>query len=87
MSTPLQTSGAGTPGTATPQTEAKALLTVPGQSPLHRVKNVPGYSTPVFKGKEEQRAQVQANIAKQVCTISTSRCSHDQRNNHWYTHW
>ncbi|GJE97674.1 NAD-specific glutamate dehydrogenase [Phanerochaete sordida] len=66
MSTPQPLSGAGTPGTATPQTEAKSLLTVPGQPPAaHRVKNVPGYSTPIFKGKEEQRAKVQANIAKQ----------------------
>ena len=70
MSTPQPSSGAGTPGTATPQTEAKSLLTVPGQTPAHhRVKNVPGYSTPIFKGKEEQRAKVHANIAKQVCAI------------------
>ncbi|EKM49737.1 uncharacterized protein PHACADRAFT_265387 [Phanerochaete carnosa HHB-10118-sp] len=65
MSTPLQTSGAGTPSTSTPNSEAKDFLPVSGQSLLHRVKNVPGYSTPVFKGKEEQRAKVQANIAKQ----------------------
>ncbi|KAJ8081071.1 NAD-dependent glutamate dehydrogenase [Marasmius tenuissimus] len=30
---------------------------------LHRVANQPGYTTPVFKGKEEQRAKVQAAIA------------------------
>ena len=74
MSTPQPASGASSPGTATPQTEAKTLLAA---SPLHRVKNVPGYSTPVFKGKEEQRAQVQANIAKQVRTIYIMRCSCD----------
>lgn len=33
---------------------------------LHRIKNVPGYTTPVFKGKEEQRAKVQANVASKV---------------------
>ncbi|KIP04238.1 hypothetical protein PHLGIDRAFT_76237 [Phlebiopsis gigantea 11061_1 CR5-6] len=69
MSTSQPTSGAGTPSSGTPLTAAKALLSVPGQRPasgeplLHRVKNVPGYSTPVFKGKEEQRAKVQASIA------------------------
>ncbi|KAG9315692.1 NADH-dependent glutamate dehydrogenase [Chiua virens] len=31
---------------------------------LQRVKNLPGYTTPVFKGKEEQRAIVLADIAK-----------------------
>ncbi|KAI0279618.1 NADH-dependent glutamate dehydrogenase [Russula aff. rugulosa BPL654] len=30
---------------------------------LHRIKNLPGYTTPVFKGKEEQRAKVQENVA------------------------
>jgi hypothetical protein len=33
---------------------------------LHRVKNLPGYTTPVFKGKEEQRAKVQENVAAKV---------------------
>ncbi|SRR6266404_1715462 len=33
---------------------------------LHRIKNLPGYTTPVFKGKEEQRAKVQENIAAKV---------------------
>ncbi|KAL0574556.1 NAD-dependent glutamate dehydrogenase [Marasmius crinis-equi] len=30
---------------------------------LHRVANQPGYTTPIFQGKEEQRAKVQAAIA------------------------
>ncbi|KAI9573508.1 NADH-dependent glutamate dehydrogenase [Boletus coccyginus] len=30
---------------------------------LHRLKNLPGYTTPVFKGKQEQRAKVQADVA------------------------
>jgi len=33
---------------------------------LHRVKNLPGYTTPEFKGKEEQRAKVQENVAAKV---------------------
>jgi glutamate dehydrogenase len=33
---------------------------------IHRIKNVPGYTTPVFKGKEEQRAKVQVNVAAKV---------------------
>ncbi|KAI0345625.1 NADH-dependent glutamate dehydrogenase [Trametopsis cervina] len=32
---------------------------------LPRVQNGPGYSTPVFKGKDEQRAKVQAKVAAQ----------------------
>ena len=33
---------------------------------LHRIKNLPGYTTPVFKGKEGQRAKVQENVAAKV---------------------
>jgi hypothetical protein len=33
---------------------------------LHRIKNLPGYTTPVFKGKAEQRAKVQENVAAKV---------------------
>ncbi|KIM85567.1 hypothetical protein PILCRDRAFT_816763 [Piloderma croceum F 1598] len=33
------------------------------EASLHRVKNLPGYTTPVFKGKEEQRAKVQAELS------------------------
>jgi len=33
------------------------------EASLQRVKNLPGYITPVFKGKEEQRALVQADVA------------------------
>jgi glutamate dehydrogenase len=53
-----------------------AHLTVPGQDAystgsdadasdagLHRVSNAPGYSTPVFAGKAEQRADVLARVA------------------------
>ncbi|CCM05513.1 uncharacterized protein FIBRA_07738 [Fibroporia radiculosa] len=30
---------------------------------MNRIKDVPGYKNPVFKGKEERRAKVQANVA------------------------
>ncbi len=50
--------------------DASGRLQVPGQHAeiVHRLKNVPGYTTPVFKGKEEQRAKVQANVAAKVRT-------------------
>jgi glutamate dehydrogenase len=38
---------------------------------LHRVKNVPGYTTPVFKGKEEQRTKVQQTVAAKVRGLSS----------------
>jgi hypothetical protein len=34
---------------------------------VQRVKNLPGYTTPVFKGKDEQRAKVKADLAAKVC--------------------
>ncbi|KAG6830675.1 hypothetical protein H0H87_007406 [Tephrocybe sp. NHM501043] len=33
------------------------------EASLNRVKNLPGYTTPVFKGKEEQRALVEHDVA------------------------
>ena len=52
--------------------DASGHLLVPGQHPdgVQRIKNVPGYTTPVFKGKEEQRAKVQANVAAKVRVFS-----------------
>ena len=52
--------------------DASGHLQVPGQHAevIHRLKNVPGYTTPVFKGKEEQRAKVQANVAAKVRAFS-----------------
>jgi glutamate dehydrogenase len=42
---------------------------------LHRIKNLPGYTTPVFKGKEEQRAKVQENVAAKVrVSLITAAC-------------
>lgn len=54
----------------TPQTIPNHL-SVPGSRnasdlSVHRVKNLPGYTTPVFKGKEEQRALVQAEVGAKV---------------------
>ncbi|KAI0299499.1 NAD-specific glutamate dehydrogenase [Russula brevipes] len=60
------------------QDPARSHLQPPGKGPyfsdpsshsasdvsLHKVKNLPGYTTPVFTGKEEQRAKVQENVAK-----------------------
>ncbi|KAF4617888.1 hypothetical protein D9613_005743 [Agrocybe pediades] len=34
------------------------------ETSLHRVKNLPGYNTPIFKGKEEQRALVEQEVAE-----------------------
>ena len=49
---------------------AHSLLNVPGKpDALHRVKNEPGYHTPTFAAKDEQRAKVQALIASKVFLI------------------
>ncbi|KAI0824001.1 NAD-specific glutamate dehydrogenase [Trametes gibbosa] len=54
-----------TPSSTTPSEHVGDHLQVPGQHAegVYRLKNVPGYSTPVFKGKEEQRAKVQTTVA------------------------
>jgi glutamate dehydrogenase len=36
---------------------------------MGRVKNVPGYNTPVFKGKDDQRALVQADVDAKVVLL------------------
>lgn len=41
---------------------------------LHVVKNVPGYSTPVFKGKQAQQEKVQADVASKVGFFFAVRC-------------
>lgn len=33
---------------------------------MQRVKNLPGYTTPVFEGKEKQRALVETEVAAKV---------------------
>lgn len=35
-------------------------------SSINKIQNLPGYTTPVFKGKEEQRAKVQVEVASKV---------------------
>lgn len=56
---------------------AHSHLYVPGQRPattsrvgsessMQRVKNLPGYTTPVFEGKEKQRALVETEVAAKV---------------------
>jgi glutamate dehydrogenase len=68
------------------QNPARNHLQPPGKGPyfsgpsshgsdvsLHKVKNLPGYTTPVFTGKEEQRAKVQENVAAKVRTSPNSR--------------
>ena len=51
--------------------EPTAHLTVSHQATAqlndsNRVENLPGYTTPIFKGKEEQRALVEHDVASKV---------------------
>jgi hypothetical protein len=39
---------------------------------MGRVKNVPGYNTTVFKGKDDQRALVQADVDAKVVLLFCS---------------
>jgi glutamate dehydrogenase len=44
-----------------------------GEMTIPRVKNLPGYHTPVFKGKDQQRLKVQTDLlAKVSCSLSLS---------------
>lgn len=45
---------------------SRASSRASSEASLQRVKNLPGYTTPVFKGKEEQRSKVQADVALKV---------------------
>ena len=79
---------------------AKSHLLAPGRGPylsetssragsetsLNRIKNVPGYTTPVFKGKPEQQAKVQANVAAKVSVcvlIASSLLARRTRSGRW----
>jgi len=42
------------------------------EASLQRVQNMPGYTTPVFKGKDEQRTLVENAVAEKVGALS--RC-------------
>jgi glutamate dehydrogenase len=63
-STPVQPNGNG--GPYGPNAASKTSSEVSFQ----RLKNLPGYTTPVFKGKQEQRAKVQADVAAKVRHIA-----------------
>ena len=49
-----------------PATSGTASARNSSDPSLNRVKNLPGYTTPVFKGKQEQRALVENNVAAKV---------------------
>jgi hypothetical protein len=64
------------PSTSMPEQSSLQVPTPPAaisrgnsDSSIHKVQNLPGYVTPVFKGKDEQRAKVQADVASKVCNI------------------
>lgn len=70
MSTPPTPNGNGN-GHSVPAQAAQrltALHNLQGGSDtsLNRIKNQPGYTTPVFKGKNEQRALVENDVAQKV---------------------
>ncbi|TFK40459.1 NAD-specific glutamate dehydrogenase [Crucibulum laeve] len=46
-----------------PSLVAAASSAYNSDSSIHRIKNIPGYTTPVFKGKEEQRALIENEVA------------------------
>src|SRR5688572_8452954 len=54
---------------------ASRKLGVPGasSSDTHLVKDAPGYTTPIFKGKEEQRVNVERDIIAKVRSFSLSK--------------
>jgi glutamate dehydrogenase len=60
------------PGSTSPASQSSLLHGKSGSetpSGPHLVKNLPGYTTPVFKGKDEQRALVEGDVAAKVCPI------------------
>ena len=44
-------------------TSSSRVGTPGNDASIHRVKNVPGYTTPVFSGKQAQRAKVHETVA------------------------
>ena len=52
--------------TPEPTTPAVPHLLSAQVNDSNRVQNLPGYTTPVFKGKEEQRALVEHDVAAKV---------------------
>lgn len=45
---------------------ASRKLGAPGVASSHKLQDAPGYTTPIFKGKTEQRAQVEQDIISKV---------------------
>ena len=66
MSTPAEAEGTRTPDSNLLGAAVQRTLGGGSETPLHRIKNAPGYVTPVFKGKQEQRAKVEAIVAGKV---------------------
>ncbi|CAA7258824.1 unnamed protein product [Cyclocybe aegerita] len=64
MSTPEPPQPQGAPSLSVPAQRLSAMSSAhSSEASLHRVKNQPGYNTPIFKGKEEQRALVENDVA------------------------
>jgi glutamate dehydrogenase len=70
-STPSQLLGVQLPNNLNGLSAASSRAS--SEASLQRVKNLPGYTTPVFKGKEEQRAKVQADVVVKVMQSSISQ--------------
>ena len=69
MSTPDPVKS-GSASLSVPPTRPPLAASAQGsESSLHRVQNLPGYTTPVFKGKEEQRALVEQEVANKACIV------------------
>lgn len=64
MTSTLQPNGNGGPYGPNDASKTSSEVSLP------RLKNLPGYTTPVFKGKQEQRAKVQADVAAKVRHIT-----------------
>lgn len=65
-------------------TPEPTTVAVPHQLPAqvndsNRVQNLPGYTTPVFKGKEEQRALVEHDVAAKVLISPKSLLMKDKQ--------
>ena len=44
-----------------------------GEVTSHRVKDLPGYTTPIFKGKEEQYASVELEVFNKALSFFRNR--------------
>jgi len=72
MSSPLAIRVNGHGHSPLANTVTKAALPLSGNSSetsVHVVKNLPGYTTPEFKGKREQSALVEAEVMAKVRSL------------------